>query len=98
MKAIAPSFYVVEVFLSLQSIHNNTKILVNEITDMVTDKDKAVMLAKDVAENYYTPNFVTDAVNDVVVRAAYMKDGRIHTTDEDIWSAAAERVLAWQVK
>lgn len=90
------TLYVVETFFSLMSKNNHTPILVNEIQDIVDDKDRAIALARDVAENYYTPAFVTDAVNDVVVREAYMKDGKLRTSDTDIWSAAAERILAWQ--
>lgn len=89
--------YVVEVFYSLMSKNNHTPILVNEIQDIVDDKDRAIMLARDCAENYYTPAFVKDAVNDVVVREWAMKDGRLQQVDDtDIWSAASERILAWQ--
>lgn len=90
------TLYVVETFFSLMSKNNHTPILVNEIQDIVDDKDRAIALARDVAENYYTPAFVTDAVNDVVVREAHMKDGKLRTFDTDIWSAAAEKILAWQ--
>jgi len=90
------TLYVVETLFSLMSKNNHTPILVNEIQDIVDDKDRAIALARDVAENYYTPAFVTDAVNDVVVREAYMKDGKLRTCYTDIWSAAAEELLAWQ--
>lgn len=90
------TLYVVETFFSLMSKNNHTPILVNEIQDIVDNKDRAIALARDVAENYYTPAFVTDAVNDVTVREAYMKDGKLRTSDTDIWSAAAEKILAWQ--
>lgn len=88
--------YVVEVFFSLMSRNNHTHILVNEIQDIVEDKDRAILLARDCAENYYTPAFVEDAVNDVVVREAWMEGGRMKISDTDTWSAAAERILAWQ--
>lgn len=90
------TFYVVEVYFSLMSKNNHTPILVNEIQDIVADKDRAILLARDCAENNFTPAFVTDAVNDVVVREARMVDGKMKTDDSDIWSAAAERILAWQ--
>lgn len=90
------SFYVVEVYYSLMSKNNHTPILVNEIQDIVDDKDRAILLARDCAENFFTPAFVKDAVNDVVVREAHMADGKLKTDDTDVWSAAAERILAWQ--
>lgn len=90
------TLYVVETYFSLMSKNNHTTILVNEIQDIVDDKDRAIALARDIAENFYTPAFVKDAINDVVVREAHMKDGKLRTSDTDIWSAAAERILAWQ--
>lgn len=90
------TFYVVETYFSLMSKNNHTPILVNEIQDIVDNKERAIALARDTAENFYTPAFVKDAVNDVVVREAHMKDGKLRTSDTDIWSAAAERILAWQ--
>lgn len=90
------TLYVVETYFSLMSKKNHTPILVNEIQDIVDDKDRANALARDTAENFYTPAFVKDAVNDVVVREAHMKDGKLRIKDADIWSAAAEKILAWQ--
>lgn len=90
------TLYVVETYFSLMSKKNQTPILSNEIQDIVDDKDRAIALARDTAENFYTPAFVKDAVNDVVVREAHMKDGKLRTSDTDIWSAAAEKILAWQ--
>ena len=90
------TLYVVEVFFSLQSKNNHTPILVNEIQDIVTSLPRAISMATDIAKNYFTPTFVKDAVNDVVVRAARLKNGTLVTEDGDLWSAAAERILAWQ--
>ena len=90
------TLYVVETYFSLMSKKNHTPILVNEIQDIVDDKDRAIALARDIAENFYTPAFVKDAVNDVAVREAQMKDGKLRTSAPDIWSAAAEKILAWQ--
>ena len=90
------TFYAVEVFFSLQS-KSGTPILVNEIQGIYTDKDRAIRIARDTAENYYTPKFTAEAINDVVVRELPIKDGELRDApDTDIWSAAAERILAWQ--
>ena len=92
-----PTLYAVEVFYSLESKGMHTPILVNEIQDIVTDKDHAIELARDYAEHLHTEAFVKDAVNDIVVREMPLKFGRLEmSNDTDLWSAAAERLLAWQ--
>ena len=92
-----PTLYVIEIFYALMSKELHTPILVNEIQDICTDKDLAVRLAKGYTEHLHTPAFVKDAVNDIVVREARFKGSRMEMScDTDVWSAAAERLLAWQ--